>query len=217
MTHDAFWVVCFWFYFCFGRSGWGNVLIRESLERTRFLKINPPWSPGVGISHRFSGLLVLSWECWSVFVSCFGVTTSEACSRSYGSAAKLFSKGKVCVMVSEQWGPGTGNIILSKALFCAAAAAAAKSLQPCPTLCDPIDGSPPGSPVPRILQARILEWVAISFSNAWKWSHSVVSDSSRPHGLQPTQLLHPWEFPGKNTGVGCHRLFHLLCCMNESC
>ena len=46
------------------------------------------------------------------------------------------------------------------------AAAAAKSLQSCPTLCDPIDGSPPGSPVPGILQARVLEWVAISFSNA---------------------------------------------------
>ena len=51
----------------------------------------------------------------------------------------------------------------------AAAAAAAKSLQSCPTLCNPIDGSPPGSPIPGILQARILEWVAISFSNAWKW------------------------------------------------
>ena len=48
----------------------------------------------------------------------------------------------------------------------AAAAAAAKSLQSCPTLCDPMDGSPPGSPVPGILQARTLEWVAISFSNA---------------------------------------------------
>ena len=48
----------------------------------------------------------------------------------------------------------------------AAAAATAKSLQSCPTLCDPIDGSPPGSPVPGILQARTLEWVAISFSNA---------------------------------------------------
>jgi len=48
------------------------------------------------------------------------------------------------------------------------AAAAAKSLQLCPTLCDPIDCSPPGSPVPGILQARTLEWVAISFSNAWK-------------------------------------------------
>ena len=56
---------------------------------------------------------------------------------------------------------------------CAAAAAAAKSLQSCPTLCDPTDGSPPGSPVPGILQARTLEWVAISFSNGWKWKGKV--------------------------------------------
>ena len=55
------------------------------------------------------------------------------------------------------------------------AAAAAKSLQSCPTLCDPIDGRPPGSPVPGILQARTLEWVAISFSNAWKWKVRVKS------------------------------------------
>ena len=55
------------------------------------------------------------------------------------------------------------------------AAAAAKSLQSCPTLCDPIDGSPPGSPDPGILQARTLEWVAISFSNAWKWTVKVKS------------------------------------------
>ena len=51
-------------------------------------------------------------------------------------------------------------------LITMAAAAAAKSLQSCPTLCDPIDGSPPGSPIPGILQARTLEWIAISFSNA---------------------------------------------------
>ena len=137
-------------------------------------------------------------------------------------------------------------------------AASAKSLQLCQTLCDPIDSSPPGSPVPGILQARTLEWVAISFSNAWKWkvkvkllsrvqlfatpwtaaykaplsmgfsrqehwsglpfpspmherekwkwSRSVVSNSSRPRGLQPTRLLCPWDFPGKSTGVGCHCL-----------
>ena len=54
-----------------------------------------------------------------------------------------------------------------------AAAAAAKSFQSCLTLWDPIEGSPPGSPVPGILQARILEWVAISFSNAWKWKVKV--------------------------------------------
>ena len=56
-----------------------------------------------------------------------------------------------------------------------AAAAAAKSLQSCPTLCDPRDGSPPGYPIPGILQARTLEWVAISFSNAWKWKVKVKS------------------------------------------
>ena len=58
------------------------------------------------------------------------------------------------------------NLGFLKAAAAAAAAAAAKSLQSCATLCDPIDGSPPGSPDPGILQARTLEWVAISFSNA---------------------------------------------------
>ena len=61
-------------------------------------------------------------------------------------------------------------------------AAAAKSLQSCLTLCDPIDGSPSGSPVPGILQARTLEWVVISFSNAWKWKVKVKS-------LSPVWLL----------------------------
>ena len=100
----------------------------------------------------------------------------------------------------------------------AAAAAVAQSLQSCPTLCDPIDGSPPGSPVPGILQAGTLEWVAISFSNAWKWKVKVKSESevaqscltlsdsmvcsssgSSVHGI----------FPGKSTGVGCHCLLLL--------
>ena len=53
--------------------------------------------------------------------------------------------------------------------------AAAKSLQSCLTLCNPIDGSPPGSPIPGILQERTLEWVAISFSSAWKWTFKVKS------------------------------------------
>ena len=68
----------------------------------------------------------------------------------------------------------------------AAAAAAAKSLQSRPTLYDLIGSSPPGSPIPGILQARTLEWVAISFSNAWKWKVKVKS-------LNPVQLLAtPW-------------------------
>ena len=89
-------------------------------------------------------------------------------------------------------------------------AAAAKSLQSCPTLCDPTDGSPPGSPVPGTLQARTLEWAAISFSSACKGKVKVKS-------LSHVRLLAtPWtaayqappsmDFPGKSTGVGCHCL-----------
>ena len=99
-------------------------------------------------------------------------------------------------------------------LLTAYCAAAAKSLQSCPTLCDPIDGSPPCSPVAGILQARTLEWVAISFSNAWKvrrwvpvcflmwsissvqFSHSVVSDSLQPHEPQHTRPPCPSPTPG---------------------
>ena len=66
-----------------------------------------------------------------------------------------------------------GNTCTPMADSCECMAIAAKSLQSCPTLCDPIDSSPPGSPVPGILQARTLEWVVISFSNAWKWKMKV--------------------------------------------
>ena len=89
-------------------------------------------------------------------------------------------------------------------------AAAAKSLQLCLTLCDPINGSSPGSPIPVILQARILKWLPFPSpmheSEKWKWSHSVESSSYWPHGPQPTRLVRPWGFPGKRTGVGCHCL-----------
>ena len=95
------------------------------------------------------------------------------------------------------------------------AKSAAKSLQSCPTLCNPIDGSPPGSAIPGILQARTLEWVAISFSSAWKRKVKVKS-------LSRVQLLAtPWtaayqaplsmDFPGKSTGMGCHCLLQMLC------
>ena len=69
------------------------------------------------------------------------------------------------------------NHVVGLPRWLAAAAAAARLLQSCPTLCDPRDGSPPGSPVPGILQARTLEWVAISFSNTWKWKVKVKSFS----------------------------------------
>ena len=74
------------------------------------------------------------------------------------------------------------------------AAAAAKSLQSCPTLCDPIDGSPPSSAVPGILQARTLEWVAIFFSNAWKWEVKVKS-LSRVWLRDPMDCSPPGSFP----------------------
>ena len=71
------------------------------------------------------------------------------------------------------WGLIIGSIILGIFFFLIYERYAAKSLQSCLTLCDPIDGSPPGSPISGILQARTLEWVAISFSNAWKWKVKV--------------------------------------------
>ena len=88
------------------------------------------------------------------------------------------------------------------------AAAATRSLQSCPTLCDRTDGSPPGLPVPGILQQE--HWSGLPFpspiheSEKWKWSRSVVSDSWWSHG--PTRLLCPWDSPGKSSGVGCHCL-----------
>ena len=80
-------------------------------------------------------------------------------------------------------------------------------------LCDPKKGSPPGSPSLGLSSQE--HWSGLPFpspmheSEKRKWSHSVVSNSSRPHGLHPTRLLHPWDFPGKSTRVGCHCLLHL--------
>ena len=77
-------------------------------------------------------------------------------------------------------------------------------------LCDPVDGSPPGSPVPGILQARTLEWVAISFSSAWKWKVKVKSLSRVLLLATPRTAAYQaplsMDFPGKSTGVGCHCL-----------
>ena len=101
----------------------------------------------------------------------------RACAKSEWMALKL--------LITQDFSPRCGSILYfnsfhqgeacSKLLH--AAATAAKLLQSCPTLCDPVDGSPPGSPIPGILQARTLEWVAISFSNAWKWKVKVKSVS----------------------------------------
>ena len=117
-----------------------------------------------------------------------------------------------------EWGIQTGARRNSKtqtlsSIVSVTATATAKSLQSCPTLCDPIDGSPPAFPVPGILKARTQEWVAISFSNVWKWKVTVKSLSrvwlEQPDELQPTRFLRPWDFPGKSTGVGCHCLLRV--------
>ena len=92
--------------------------------------------------------------------------------------------------------------------FQASAAAAAASRQSCPTLCDPIDSSPPGSLIPGILQAGTLATLGCRFLlQCMKVkSESEIAQSCptlcNPHRLQPTRLLHPWDFPGKSTGVG---------------
>ena len=93
--------------------------------------------------------------------------------------------------------------LIIKVYFQTVYAAAAKSLQSWPTLCDPIDSSPPGSPVPGILQARTLEWVAISFSNAWRWKVRVKSLSrvrllvtpwTAAHQAPPSMRFSRWEY-----------------------
>ena len=94
------------------------------------------------------------------------------------------------------------------------AATAAKSLQSCPTLCNPIDGSPPGSPVPGILQARTLEWVAISFSNAWKWKVKVKSLSRLWLFATPWTAAYQaplsMGFSRQEYWMGCHRLLRFI-------
>ena len=95
-------------------------------------------------------------------------------------------------------------------LRAAAAAAAAKSLQLCPTLCDSIDGSPPGSSVPGMLQARILEWVASSFSNACVYAKALQLCPTLCSPMeQPKEVLCPWDSLSQNTGVGCHFFLQL--------
>ena len=94
------------------------------------------------------------------------------CSAYNGSHTRLIVLVFYCCIINSH---KHKSLKQSLSVYYVAAAAAAKSLQSCLTLCDPIDSSPPGSPVPGILQARTLEWVAISFSNAWKWKVKVKS------------------------------------------
>ena len=128
-----------------------------------------------------------------------------------GQWAKLYQwePGKVPGRKSPPGIVTNSKTSLTHCLYSSAAAAAAKSLQLCLTLCNPINGSPPDSPVPGILQQE--HWSGLPFpsiheSEKWKGSRSVMTDPQRPRGLQPTRLLCPWDFPGKITGLGCHCL-----------
>ena len=106
--------------------------------------------------------LLKKWKCPSLEKSNH---SSEFCVSHSFLFILVLSHLYVCLYIPHQ----LANYLMKMFCLCctaSAAPAAAKSLQSCPTLCDPIDGSPPGSPVPGILQARTLEWVAISFSNA---------------------------------------------------
>ena len=117
-------------------------------------------------------------------------------------------------------------LMLSLSIFCAfftSTSAAAKSLQSCPTLCEPMTLVTAAHQAPPSLGlSRQEPWSGLPFpspmheSKKWKWSRSVASDSSRPHGLQRTRLLHPWDFPGKSTGVGCHCLLQCMKVKSES-
>ena len=149
-------------------------------------------------SHSSASVMLSLWAClWS---SCSESHCDILCDRAQ-------SCGFTWPLVSS-W-TGCNRLCYKLEVAHPGRAAAAKLLQSCPTLCDPIDGSPPGSPLPGILQQE--HWSGLPFppvhdNEKWKWSRSVVSDFSWLPGLQPTRLLRPWDFPGKSTGVGCHCL-----------
>ena len=138
----------------------GGPLSPPSCKHSRFKK------------HEFARLSLLAqYQYLGKFLGCS--LHSHFLCLSVPSAPYVFSVG-------ASQGPGHGSatdwvVPLTPTTLTLPAAAAAKSLQSCPALCDPRDGSPPGSPIPWILQARTLEWVAISFSNAWKWKVKVKS------------------------------------------
>ena len=158
-------------------SPWMQVRPRAFLLKESFILVFP-WGPDLSIHQ------AVRWNC-----------------EEHSPAQSLASWSAHLGLLAEPFNVRQEN---------AAAAAAAKSLQSCPTPCDPMDGSPPGSL--SLGYSRQEHWSGLSFPSPmcerekWKWSCSVVSNSWWPHGPQPTRLLHPWDFPGKRTGVGCHCL-----------
>ena len=131
-------------------------------------------------------MVQLWWKFY--FLVPFGMTAEQQVTTATGYLLQRVSG--VVERFSWQCSSRLGSTQSSNKFCELFAAAAAKLLQSCPTLCDPIDGSPPGSPIPGILQARTLEWVAISFSNAWKWKVKVRSLSPVPLPATPWTVAH---------------------------
>ena len=166
--------------------------IKELAWLNSHSRISPLWCAVVSVSAKFfqTSVAAFHWAIWSLPHTCI----IQGLFRVWAEFICTFWSSSLCSHFYDMF-------FLS---------ATAKSLQSCPTLCDPRDGSPPGFPVPGILQARTLEWVAISFSNEWKWKVKVKSLS------RSRLLVTPWtaayqaplsmDFPGKSTGVGCHCL-----------
>ena len=125
------------------------------------------------VLNRFSHVLLFAIQWWALqALLSMGFSRQE-----YGNGLPCPPPG-IKPLFLTSLGLAAGSLPLAspgKPRWVSSAAAATKSHQSCPTLCDPTDGSPPGSPVPGILQARTLEWAAISFSNAWKWNVKVKS------------------------------------------
>ena len=134
-----------------------------SNESVLHIKLPKYWSFSISSSSEYSELISFRID-WFVLLEVQGtlknllLNTTVQKHQFFGAQLSLWSNSHIQCRFAA-----------------AAAAAAAKSLQSSPTRCDPIDGSPPGSPIPGILQARTLEWIAISFSNAWKWKVKVKS------------------------------------------
>ena len=147
-----------WTFLSFPVLGKFSAIMSSNMVSNSFLLSSPSGTPILWVSVSLilsqSSLKLTSLETFSlsVFFFCSGWVISAALS----SILLIHS-------------------IVSSNLLLIPSTTAAKSLQSCPTLCNPIDSSPPGSPIPRILQARIQEWIAISFSNAWKWKMKVTS------------------------------------------
>ena len=131
------------------------------------------------------------WECLQIPMRLHITTRISYTSTSFCHIWKLHFRFQEAGSFSSLFPLNRGEILKkTRYLFSSSTAAVAKSFQPCSTLYDPRECSPPGSPVPGILQARTLEWVVVSFSNAWKWKVKVKSLSRVRPSATPRTAAH---------------------------